>query len=66
MLTLEKLTKELEHDKSELSKIESNSYPFHETGGVYWKNLKISIYNLSSQINYLKEGGLTNVRNSRM
>lgn len=55
MLSIEKLTKQLAFDKSELAKIESGKLPFHKTGGVYWKNLKISIYNLESQISFLKK-----------
>ncbi|MDQ1251738.1 MAG: hypothetical protein QG646_849 [Euryarchaeota archaeon] len=53
MFSLDELTKQLEFDKSELAKIESNNLPFHEKCGVYWKNLKISIYNLESQISFI-------------
>ena len=55
ILDINKLRDQLKFDESELQKIEAGEMLFHEIGGVYWKNLKVSIFNYSNQISFIEK-----------
>jgi len=55
MLSIDSLKKQLNYDESELSKIEAGKMPFDPVGGMYWKNLKVSICNIRNQISFMAQ-----------